>query len=185
MNNQAEDKDMCSFYMKNGSCRYGSQCTKKHTWPTISKTLLFAHFYQNSPLEISLAEGQKIPNEKLEEVVSNLEQWYAEVFLEICKFGEILELHILDNIGDHLLGNVFVKFVAEEDAENVMKNISRRRFRGQLVMPEYSPVQNFEVGSCGQFYSGTCRRGGNCNFLHIKSINKNLLRALYIKMYKD
>lgn len=77
-----------------------------------------------------MAEGQKIPNEKLEEVISNLEQWYAEVFLEICKFGEILEMHILDNIGDHLLGNVFVKFVTEKDAENVMQNISRRRYRG-------------------------------------------------------
>ena len=29
-------------------------------------------------------------------------------------------MHILDNIGDHLLGNVFVKFVTEKDAENVM-----------------------------------------------------------------
>lgn len=81
---------------------------------------MFAHFYQNSPLEISMAEGQPIPNEKIEEIIQNLEQWYAEVFLEIAKYGEILEMHILDNIGDHLLGNVFVKFVSEKDAENVM-----------------------------------------------------------------
>ena len=52
-------------------------------------------------------------------------------------------------------------------------------------MPEFSPLVDFEEGSCGQFYSGTCRRGGNCNFLHIKNINKDLLRALYVKMYKD
>lgn len=76
-----------------------------------------------------MAEGQPIPNEKIEEVIENLEQWYAEVFLEIAWYGEIYELHILDNIGDHLLGNVFVKFVSEKDAENVMKNISRRRYR--------------------------------------------------------
>lgn len=44
---------------------------------------------------------------------------------------------------------------------------------------------NFEEGSCGQFYNGNCRRGGNCNFLHIKTINKSLLKALYTKMYKD
>lgn len=58
-------------------------------------------------------------------------------------------MHILDNIGDHLLGNVFVKFVTEKDAENVMQNISRRRYRNQLVMPEYSPLADFEEGSCG------------------------------------
>ena len=49
-------------------------------------------------------------------------------------------MNILDNIGDHLLGNVFVKFISEKDAENVIKNISRRRYRGQLVLPEFSPV---------------------------------------------
>lgn len=69
--------------------------------------------------------------------------------MEIAKFGEILEMHILDNIGDHLLGNVFVKFVTEKDAQNVMQNISRRRYWGQLVMPEYSHVMDFESGSCG------------------------------------
>lgn len=31
-----------------------------------------------------MAEGQPIPNEKIEEVIENLEQWYAEVFLEIA-----------------------------------------------------------------------------------------------------
>lgn len=71
------------------------------------------------------------------------------MFLEIAKYGEILELNILDNIGDHLLGNVFIKFVTEKDAENVMQNISRRRYRGQLVLPEYSPVTDFEEGTCG------------------------------------
>lgn len=33
-------------------------------------------------------------------------------------------MNILDNIGDHLLGNVFVKFITEKDAENVIQNIS-------------------------------------------------------------
>lgn len=36
-----------------------------------------------------MAEGQPIPNEIIEEIIENLEQWYAEVFLEIAKYGEI------------------------------------------------------------------------------------------------
>ncbi len=36
-----------------------------------------------------MAEGQPIPNEKIEEVIESLEQWYAEVFLEIARYGEI------------------------------------------------------------------------------------------------
>lgn len=46
------------------------------------------------------------------------------MFLEIAKYGEIHEMHILDNIGDHLLGNVFIKFISEKDAENVIKFVS-------------------------------------------------------------
>lgn len=94
-------------------------------------------------------------------------------------------MHIVDNIGDHLIGNIFVKFATEEDARNVMENISRRRYRGKLVMPEYSPVIDFDKGSCRKFMMGHCRRGGNCNFLHMKNIDKSLRKALFKKMYKE
>ena len=94
-------------------------------------------------------------------------------------------MHIVDNIGDHLIGNVFIKFVSEEDAANVRNHVSRRRFRGHLVLPENSPVSDFEKGSCRKFKDGCCKRGGNCNFLHMKIIRKELLRSLFKKMYKD
>lgn len=177
--------NLCEFYVKNGACRYGYKCKNEHKEPKISRTLLFAHFFENSPVSIALAGGQHVPDNKIQEVVAHLEQWYIEVFLEIAKFGEIQEMHILDNIGDHLLGNVFVKFVSEQDALKVKQGISRRRYRGHLVLPEFSPVMDFEKGSCQKFKTGSCRRGGNCNFLHIKYIRKSLLRSLFKKMYKD
>lgn len=94
-------------------------------------------------------------------------------------------MNLLDNIGDHLIGNVFVKFVSEEDAKRAKKGLSRWRYRGHLVLPEFSPVLDFEKGSCKNFKNGSCKRGGNCNFLHIKPIRKTLLRGLFKKMYKD
>lgn len=51
------DDDQCQFYTKNGACRYGDKCTKQHKEPEHSKTLLFAHLYENSPLEVALAGG--------------------------------------------------------------------------------------------------------------------------------
>lgn len=105
--------------------------------------------------------------------------------MELAKYGEILEMFIVDNIGDHMIGNIFVKFMTEEDAKNVKDNVSRRKYREKFILPEYSPVTDFERGSCRKFKRGNCRRGGNCNFLHVKKINKRLLRALYTKMYKD
>jgi len=48
------------------------------------------------------------------EAVNHFEEFYEEVFMELAKFGEIEEMVVADNIGDHMIGNVYVKFVAEE-----------------------------------------------------------------------
>ena len=111
--NKWEDDQNCQFYTKNGACRYGDKCTKLHKEPDSSKTLLFAHLYENSPVEIALAGGQIVPDLKIIEIIHNLEQTYIEIFLEVAKFGEIKEMFIVDNIGDHLIGNIFIKFVTE------------------------------------------------------------------------
>lgn len=76
----------------------------------------------------------------MREAIDHFENFYAEVFLELGAFGEIEEMHCADNIGDHLVGNVYVKFVSEDDAESVKKNISGRYYSGKLIIPEYSPV---------------------------------------------
>ena len=76
----------------------------------------------------------------MREAIDHFENFYAEVFLELAQFGEIEEMHVADNIGDHLVGNVYVKFVSEDDAESVKKNISGRYYSGKLIIPEYSPV---------------------------------------------
>lgn len=180
-----DDKVNCPFYFKNGACRYGNRCTRQHIKPTKSVTLLFAHMYQNSPIAVALAEGHRIPDDKLKEVIDQFESFYQEVFLELSQFGEIEEMHVLDNLGDHLVGNVYVKLVSEEDAENVKKNISGRSFQGKLVMPEFSPVVEFREGRCRQFDTDSCRRGGFCNFMHMKHVPKELERAVLKQMYKE
>jgi splicing factor U2AF subunit len=180
-----DDKVNCPFYFKNGACRYGNRCTRQHIKPTKSVTLLFAHMYQNSPIAVALAEGHRIPDDKLKEVIDQFENFYQEVFLELSQFGEIEELHVLDNLGDHLVGNVYAKFVGEEDAENCKKNISGRSYQGRLVMPEYSPVVDFREGRCRQFDTDSCRRGGFCNFMHMKYVPKELRKAVIKQMYRE
>ena len=34
--------------------------------------------------------------------------------MELARFGELEEVVVADNIGDHMIGNVYVKFVTEE-----------------------------------------------------------------------
>ena len=39
------------------------------------------------------------------------DEFYEEVFFEIeTKYGEIEEMNVCENLGDHIVGNVYVKF---------------------------------------------------------------------------
>jgi splicing factor U2AF subunit len=63
---------------------------------------------------VAFADGLNVPQEALVEAVNHCEDFYEEVFMELAKFGELEEVIVADNIGDHMIGNVYAKFVAEE-----------------------------------------------------------------------
>jgi splicing factor U2AF subunit len=41
--------------------------------------------------------------------VNHFEDFYEEVFMELCKFGELEDLVVADNIGDHMIIQVDAK----------------------------------------------------------------------------
>uniref|UniRef100_A0A183EY48 RRM domain-containing protein n=1 Tax=Gongylonema pulchrum TaxID=637853 RepID=A0A183EY48_9BILA len=45
------------------------------------------------------------------------------------KFGPIDEMNVCDNIGEHMIGNVYVKFENEEDADKCVKGLDNRWLR--------------------------------------------------------
>ncbi|XP_050624789.1 splicing factor U2AF 26 kDa subunit isoform X4 [Macaca thibetana thibetana] len=103
-----------------------------------------------------------------------------EVFTELQeKYGEIEEMNMCDDLGDHLVGNVYVKFRREEDAERAVAELNNRWFNGQAVHAELSPVTDFRESCCRQYEMGECTRGGFCNFMHLRPISQNLRRQLY------
>ncbi|XP_011899022.1 PREDICTED: splicing factor U2AF 26 kDa subunit isoform X4 [Cercocebus atys] len=103
-----------------------------------------------------------------------------EVFTELQeKYGEIEEMNVCDNVGDHLVGNVYVKFRREKDAEWAVAELNNRWFNGQAVHAELSPVTDFRESCCRQYEMGECTRGGFCNFMHLRPISQNLRRQLY------
>uniref|UniRef100_A0A8C4PXV6 U2 small nuclear RNA auxiliary factor 1 n=1 Tax=Eptatretus burgeri TaxID=7764 RepID=A0A8C4PXV6_EPTBU len=103
-----------------------------------------------------------------------------EVFTELNeKYGEIEEMNVCDNLGDHLVGNVYVKFHSEEVAEKAVNDLNNRWFNGQPIQAELSPVTDFREACCRQYEMGECTRGGFCNFMHLKPISRELRRDLY------
>lgn len=82
--------------------------------------------YQNLPVELALASGNKVSEEEALKALKHFEDFYEEVFQELSQFGEIEDLLVCDNIGDHLLGCVYAKFTYEEEAIKCCEAIKNR-----------------------------------------------------------
>ncbi|XP_052824284.1 splicing factor U2AF 35 kDa subunit isoform X2 [Octopus bimaculoides] len=113
------------------------------------------------------------------EIQQHYDEFFEEVYVEMEKYGEIEEMNVCDNLGDHLVGNVYVKFRYEEDAEKAVKDLNNRWFNGRPIHAELSPVTDFREACCRQYEMGECTRGGFCNFMHLKPISRELRRELY------
>lgn len=191
-----EDKVNCPFYFKIGACRHSDRCSRLHHKPAFSPTLLVKHAYQHpirkAEQEAGLAPGQQQQNggggngstmaaaaqvdpaKAQEEFLIFFEDMYSE----FAKFGRIDCLHVVDNLGDHMIGHTYVKFMDEEDASDALQVMHGRYYDGRPLQIEYSPVTDFREARCRDFDEGVCARGGFCNFLHVKPVPMTLIRSL-------
>ncbi|KAM4703425.1 splicing factor U2AF 26 kDa subunit isoform 1-T1 [Rhinophrynus dorsalis] len=177
-----KDKVNCSFYFKIGACRHGDRCSRLHNKPTFSQTIVLLNLYRNPQNTAQSADGSHCLSGHVSDVQvqEHYDDFFEEVFTEVeQKYGEIEEMNICDNLGDHLVGNVYVKFRREEDAERALVELNNRWFNGQAIHAELSPVTDFRESCCRQYEMGECTRGGFCNFMHLKPISGALRRQLY------
>ncbi|BFZ14338.1 hypothetical protein BsWGS_17405 [Bradybaena similaris] len=174
-----KDKVNCSFYFKIGACRHGDRCSRLHNRPTFSQTILLQNLYLNPQNAALTADGSHIVVDDVE-AQQEYDAFFEEVFTELeDKYGEIEEMNVCDNLGDHLVGNVYVRFRREEDAERAVAHLNNRWFNGRPINCELSPVTDFREACCRQYEMGECTRGGFCNFMHLKPISRELRRELY------
>ena len=174
-----KDKVNCSFYFKIGACRHGERCSRLHNRPTFSQTILLLSTYINPQNKAQTADGSHMTMNDVE-AQEHFDEFFEEVFAELeDKYGEIEEMNICDNLGDHLVGNVYVKFRSEDDAEKAVADLNNRWFNGRPIHCELSPVTDFREACCRQYEMGECTRGGFCNFMHLKPISRELRRELY------
>uniref|UniRef100_A0A2K5IDM7 C3H1-type domain-containing protein n=1 Tax=Colobus angolensis palliatus TaxID=336983 RepID=A0A2K5IDM7_COLAP len=151
----------CSFYFRIGACCHGDRCSWLHNKPTFSQTLALLNIYHN-PQNSSQSAADLC-----------CEQFFSEME----KYGEVVEINVCGNLGDHLVGNVYVVF--EEDVEKAMIDLNNRCFNGQPIHVELSPVTDFREACCLQYEMGECTQGGFCNFMHLKPISRELRWELY------
>merc|ERR1711988_1357335 len=113
------------------------------------------------------------------------EAFYVEVFLELANYGEIEDVVVVDNLADHMIGNVYVKYYHEENAERALTKLTGRFYSGKLIQAEYTTVSDFREARCRAFHETRCNRGGYCNFMHIKYIPKAIKRRVVREMYDE
>lgn len=63
-----------------------------------------------------------MPQEELLEAAKHFEDFYEEIYIEFSRYGEILDMLVADNIGEHMMGNVYIKFASEDAAEACFKD---------------------------------------------------------------
>lgn len=167
------DKVHCSFFYKIGACRHGDRCSRKHIRPAFSQTILVHNVWQNpvhNPANKDMTEA---------DIQRVFDDFYEDFFCELVKFGLVEDMVVCDNVGDHLIGNVYALFESEEDAQKAMFNLNQRFYAGRPLYAELSPVTDFREACCRQNDLGTCGRGGFCNFMHVRRINRGLMADLY------
>uniref|UniRef100_A0A915KXQ7 Splicing factor U2af 38 kDa subunit n=2 Tax=Romanomermis culicivorax TaxID=13658 RepID=A0A915KXQ7_ROMCU len=177
-----KDKVNCSFYFKIGACRHGDKCSRLHNVPTFSQTVLMQNLYPNPKLDINKAKKFLLASGATSDAEDqqHFDEFFDEIFTELQeKYGEIEEMNVCDNIGEHMIGNVYVKFKREEDAEKCVNAVNNRWFNGMPIYAELSPVTDFREACCRQYEMGDCGKGGFCNFMHLKPISRELRRKLY------
>ncbi|KAK8598661.1 hypothetical protein V6N13_094624 [Hibiscus sabdariffa] len=177
-----KDRVNCPFYFKIGACRHGDRCSRLHTKPSTSPTILLSNMYQRPDMITPGvdASGNPIDPRKIQE---HFEAFYEDLFEELSKYGQIESLNICDNLADHMVGNVYVQFREEEHAANAVKNLTGRFYAvfaaARPIIVDFSPVTDFREATCRQYDENTCNRGGYCNFMHLKRISRELRRQLF------
>jgi len=134
---------------------------------------------------MAIANDEDWDDETYAKAQEHVEAFYEEVFLELANYGEIEDLVVLDNVSEHMVGNVYCKFYTDDAAAEAHKGLLNRFYGGKLVQAEYTPVTDFREARCRAFHETRCARGGLCNFMHIKHIPKAMKRRAVRDMYEE
>lgn len=172
-----EDKINCPFFTKIGACRHMDTCSRKHNRPPFSQTILIKKMYYN-PLIPHVNAGNSAMNFPTIVLQQTFDDFLEEIVEELSKYGKLLDVVPLENLGDHMIGNVYAKYEDEEDAEKALKAMDGRFYSGRPLVAEYTPVTDFSEARCRQYDEDICDRGPFCNFMHVRSPCKALRKYL-------
>lgn len=141
------------FYYKIGACRHGDKCSKRHARPHKSHTVIIYNMV-NFP-----AEGMSY---------EDFDALYEDIYTEACNFGPVRSMVICENSNVHLKGNVYFFYEKEQDAQDAKDAFNTRWYDERPLYSDLTHISDFREAICRKHDMGTCERGGDCNFMHVK-----------------
>lgn len=84
-----------------------------------------ANVYQNpkhSDPDCNLTESQ---------LQAQFDDFFEDFFCELSNYGHLAEMHVCDNVGEHLIGNVYARYEFEDEAQNAVDSLNNRWYAGE------------------------------------------------------
>lgn len=90
-------------------------------------------------MDLVFLSAVSVSDELLDEAADHFEAFFSEVFEELYKYGEVEDMVVCDNIGDHIIGNVYVKYSDDDAAKKALSALQGRYYAGEnagVLFPE-------------------------------------------------
>uniref|UniRef100_A0A8B9TQ92 Zinc finger CCCH-type, RNA binding motif and serine/arginine rich 2 n=1 Tax=Anas platyrhynchos TaxID=8839 RepID=A0A8B9TQ92_ANAPL len=159
-----KDRANCPFYIKTGSCRFGDRCSRKHNYPTSSKTLLVRGMFITFGMEQCRRDDYDTDASleySDEETYQQFLEFYEDVLPEFQNVGKVVQFKVSCNYEPHLRGNVYVQYQSEKDCQAALALFSGRWYAGRQLHCEFCPVTRWKTAICGELSKCRSVQEGN------------------------
>jgi hypothetical protein len=75
-----------------------------------------------------------------------LQDFYEDVFEEMAQYGEIENLNVCDNVADHMVGSVYIKFIDEGAAALALQGLQVRPFSSHPFLLFWQHAEGCHTG---------------------------------------
>nr|XP_022918721.1 U2 small nuclear ribonucleoprotein auxiliary factor 35 kDa subunit-related protein 2 [Onthophagus taurus] len=162
------NKELCPFFKKTATCRFGDGCSRNHIRPKISCCLLFRNFYTHISLNQTENEhGSDILEYDTKEIYNHFKEFFYDVLPEAEKYGRVKYFRVCCNKELHLRGNVYIEYSNPREAIKAYRSLQGRWYGGKQLNVEFCNIASWKSAICGLFFKRSCPKGSACNFLHI------------------
>ncbi|XP_028033470.1 U2 small nuclear ribonucleoprotein auxiliary factor 35 kDa subunit-related protein 2 isoform X1 [Bombyx mandarina] len=170
--------EMCTFFSKTATCRFGDQCSRNHQYPSISNVLLAKNFYAHFGLDNMFENNEYDADIMLEydenETYKEFEEFFCDVLTEFEKFGKIVQFKVCKNYEKHLRGNTYIEYADLRCAVAAYRFLNSRWYGGRQLSLQFCNIRSWRNAICGLQAKQRCHKGRSCNFLHIFRNPNNL-----------